>query len=843
MSILKRFAEMAERFGLKDFCPVCAEEDGLFRMDDGYVGRVYMAAPATGADARVQQALATMMELDFPAGTMMQWQNWNLPTQSDALSWWLTQQEETRAASPLASVFSSMTGEFFRKFGEAAPTSSGKFGGSRWLILAIKIPASAAIDKKTDELDVIESLLRTFVEGLKTAGLYFSGLDAQQYLTLVRRVEDPWRNAAAEYNEGLYINAQLQKFGDRVLLAHPSRLHFRSSDEDGRALRSSVSIVSISRWPKRMSLALMNYIIGDPAGLRSQITVPNIVSTCIKFPDRSAGANSVRMNAKVAAFNTMGMALRWMPKLAERADGFAILLRNIDVERQRVLGVATSIILIHRSPTVLDKARGVVIASLGSLGVAAGVETFIKLPAYWTHMPLWPSFDGVAKLDRHLTMATEQAVQTLPVFGDWRGTTAPYTESARAGSLYLTRRGEIATFNVFSPSHPNANFVVIAPPGSGKSFAAQGIVLDQLAAGNRVWVIDVGRSYLKLCAAVKGEFMTFTDTSGACLNPFSLVTNIEEDLPGLSAVLGTMCDPTGEMFTGENGALHRARLSEAIRSQWTAAGRNITPDSICTFLNQQEDEVSQRLGATLFEFSKQGPYGRWFNGVNNVQMNNQFTVLELQELKSRPHLQSVILQMLILQISQQLYLDEDGVRKMVLVDEALDLVSDRMTGEFFNEAYQKFRKYGASMALIAQDMVRLLESPVGNAVRSNAHTRFFLQQGSATVSLLKSKELLHMEPYAWEEMRSVHTHQGQYAELFVLVGESYGVLRMLVPPFLQKLFSSSPAERTSIFSAIERGEDVTRTIVEQMQAAIDRSAGKLPALNAPMTDEVVTSGL
>lgn len=818
MSILDRLNQQIERARLADFCPVRYEERGLYRMEDGHIGRCYLAMPISGASQSTQRTLETMLDLDFPTGTIIQFQNWVLPGSMDTVQQWM----EDRATTPghaRAKELDAKVAELFDGFRFKAPFNNGKSGATRFLLLAIKIPADADIDRNPEELATLEALMSQFVEGLQVAGLHYDSINAQSYLNLMTHLFDPWEKYGPEYSDTRYINEQLEVPGNRISLSRKRGLHFRRQRVNGSVSRVNVGIVSVARWPKITTLALMNHLIGDPAGLQNQISVPHVLSSSIRYFDRADGLAEIKKKAAVVAFNTIGSSMKWMPGLKAKSDGFQILLKSVDADKKRLVGVATAVILVHPSRKQIDLAVGRTLAHYGSMGVFAGKESFISFPSLVNHMPLWPTFATSKGLSRNLTLSTAQAAQFLPVFGDWIGTTSPSAKGHLNGMLLLTRRNEPCSFNVFSPAHANANFVMVAQTGGGKSFAAQYLVESQLALGTRLWVFDAGRSYLKLAATLDGDFRALTVDSDICINPFTHVKIIEEDLPILVVGIMTMCDRSGDMFRGERGALMKGTLSSVIRSCWTTFGNSLTVDHIYKFCQGQDGEIYKVLGATLFDFSRQGPYGRWFNGRNNLQIDNIFTVLELDELKGQPDLQAVVLQMLVMQISQQIYLNE-GQRKMLVIDEALGFVRDPMMKEFLEEAYEKFRKYGASIGLIAQDLVRLLNSPPGDSIRANAFTTFMLEQSAGTINRIKADGVFDLDEYSWQQIRDLHTVKGRYSEMMIITKIGSGVARVVLPQYHQILYSSDDAERTSIFEALKRGEDIDELILDRVERAL-----------------------
>ena len=100
----------------------------------------------------------------------------------------------------------------------------------------------------------------------------------------------------------------------------------------------------------------------------------------------------------------------------------------------------------------------------------------------------------------------------------------------------------------------------------------------------------------------------------------------------------------------------------------------MTVDDIAKALCAEADQRLTDVGEQLFPFTTQGEYGRFFNGTNSIRFTNDFTVLELEELKGRKHLQQVVLLQLIYQIQQEMYLGERDRPKIVIIDESWDLL-------------------------------------------------------------------------------------------------------------------------------------------------------------------------
>lgn len=834
MSIFDRLSTLLERTRLSEFCPVSTiDENNVFRCIDGHIGMAWFGEPLAGGDDRLQGQLLSLLELDFPANTVIQFFNIEIPDATFATAPWraarITAANASELASHRASEICEQVAEFINSGATRALIPNEKLANQRLLMVTVKIPADQSIDSNVDAMQQLVTLMRQFSGGLIDSGVPLTVATAQDYLRLTSLVLNPWSDGTPDYNPEQYISEQLLPPGYRMRLGYASGLHSRWRSA-GVEQRLNTSVISVSRWPSPTHLGIMNHIIGDPQGMRGQIGAPSTIVSTIVLYDRNEGAARVKRNATWVNGNVFSGMVKYIPTIADKKTGFDIMLRAIDTERRRVVGVATALIVHHRSRKMLDKAIGAAEAHLGSHRFLAGRESAISFPVLTASLPFGASAQSVSKLERHLTMSSEHAVQTLPLFADFLGTSRPRDTRTVPSELYVTRRGSVVTLNDFTPNHDNANFVIAAMSGAGKSFLTQYKVLCQRALGTRIWIIDAGHSYLKLCALLGGQYIDFQPPSTEqdpsspnykaplCLNPFTHVNNFTDDAPTLLTILQTMADPNGSLFASDSAAAYRSRLSLAMQSVYSKIGNAMTVDDIYRFLIGQVDEEARFVGNCLFEFSSMGQYGPWVNGANNLKMDSPLVVLELQGLSRQPHLRAVVLQMLVAQIGQAIY-DSNDYRKMVLIDEALDLVANSQMKDFIPEAYRKFRKHAASIGLVCQSLDALYESPIGETVRSTASLTYAMAQKSSVVARLEEKRLLELGAYGWGEMRSVFTMKGHFSEFMVISDKlGSGVFRLVLPKYVQLLFSTEESEREVLFKAIANGVDIHTILTERARA-------------------------
>jgi conjugal transfer ATP-binding protein TraC len=95
---------------------------------------------------------------------------------------------------------------------------------------------------------------------------------------------------------------------------------------------------------------------------------------------------------------------------------------------------------------------------------------------------------------------TNNLADFLPVYGPREGDDDPAV-------IFRNRLNGLISFNPFDPGLPNYNSLVTGSSGAGKSFLNNCILLQELARGLRVFIIDIGGSYKKLTEALGGQYM------------------------------------------------------------------------------------------------------------------------------------------------------------------------------------------------------------------------------------------------------------------------------------------------------------------------------------------------
>ena len=127
----------------------------------------------------------------------------------------------------------------------------------------------------------------------------------------------------------------------------------------------------------------------------------------------------------------------------------------------------------------------------------------------------------------------------LSIFGVSKGTGTPHVE-------LISRNGQVMSLSLHDSS-TNQNGVIDAESGSGKSFLLNELILSYMSEGARVWVIDAGKSYKKLCESLNGDFVEFSDRSKISLNPFQTIVNWNDEEDAVVNLVATMASMEGKL--------------------------------------------------------------------------------------------------------------------------------------------------------------------------------------------------------------------------------------------------------------------------------------------------------
>lgn len=349
----------------------------------------------------------------------------------------------------------------------------------------------------------------------------------------------------------------------------------------------------------------------------------------------------------------------------------------------------------------------------------------------------------------------------------------------------------------------NANMVVFAKSGAGKSFTVKLEALRSMMLGSDILIIDPENEYQKLCDAVGGSYIRLSLSSDTRINPFDLPRVIDSEeagdalranlitLHGLLRLMlgGTQVTAQGVPMAALTPA-EEADLDQALIDTYARAG--ITSDPLTH--TGQPPTISD-LYDTLLHMGGTGPqlaqrlrkytsgtFAGIFSQQSNIDINNNMVVFNIRDLEEelRPVAMYIVLSHIWnITRSQQ-------KKRMLIVDEAWQLMKYDDSANFMFSLAKRARKYALGLTTITQDVEDFMGSKMGRAIVANSSMQLLLKQSSSAVDVLGDVFKLTEE----ERKRLANFPVGQ--GLF-FAGQNHVHIQIIASQTETQLISSTPS--------------------------------------------------
>lgn len=481
------------------------------------------------------------------------------------------------------------------------------------------------------------------------------------------------------------------------------------------------------------------------------------------------------------------------------------LIRELLNTGQRIYATQLSVIL--KAPANLEGAKVLnrnvreVLARFRSLQGAEGLEESVGA---WKvlkgNLPAAP-----LSLERTRKMKTNNLADFLPVYGPREGDLDPVV-------LFRNRLNGLVSFNAFDPGLPNYNSLVTGSSGAGKSFLNNCILLQELARGLRVFIIDIGGSYKKLTEALGGQYLEINLSDQYRINPFDLANPLEEPSnQKIKSLLACIESMVSEDDKAKLPKLDRALLERAIIELYKsrrAEGEVPTLSDLARCLSTFEEESMRAMAKMLYLWTGERPYGRLLDGQGSLRTDASICTFDLKGLSSYPDLQSVMILILTDFILTQVEGDRTS-KKRIILDEAWELLKSNAAASFMEYCARTLRKTGSGITFITQGVEEIVASPIGPAILNNTATKFImLQRGDSEVL----RETLKLNSQELNLIHSLGQKKGEYSEGFMIEGDHRQVVRIYPSPFEYWLSTSDAQDNAYLAELKESGLDLVQAI-------------------------------
>jgi conjugal transfer ATP-binding protein TraC len=348
-------------------------------------------------------------------------------------------------------------------------------------------------------------------------------------------------------------------------------------------------------------------------------------------------------------------------------------------------------------------------------------------------------------------------VSTLPIANDELGiannmnstplsTTFPFVSSdlsSNTGILYGINRhnNSLILFDRFEME--NANMVIFAKSGAGKSYAVKLEILRSLMMGTDVIVIDPENEYENLCESVGGTFISISLSSDYHLNPFDLPAVPEDEDPkdvlrnNIANLIGLLNIMLGNITPEEDSVLDRAITETYAMKDITpeTTARSFSKDQVPTMIDLYEVLRNMEGGEDLairLEKYTQGIFAGFLNNQTNVNLDNRIVVFNIRDMQEemRPVAMYSVLHFIWNEIRSKMK------KRMIVVDEAWVMMQYEDAGSFMFSIAKRCRKYYAGLTTITQDISDFLSSRYGKPIVTNSSIQLLLKQSPAAIDVI-----------------------------------------------------------------------------------------------------------
>lgn len=375
----------------------------------------------------------------------------------------------------------------------------------------------------------------------------------------------------------------------------------------------------------------------------------------------------------------------------------------------------------------LDKNSNILESALGAKLIVTKRALLATEPGFNSTLPLAMDELGIAN-----NLNTSPLSSTFPfVSSDLTG---------NDGILYGINRhnNSLILFDRFQME--NANFVVFAKSGAGKSYAIKLEILRSLMVGIEVIVVDPENEYQHLAEAVGGTYLNISLNSDFRINPFDLPVSVEGEeasdilrsavisLLGLMGLILGNIDPTEE-----------ALLDKAIWQTYAKKDITETTDFRTAEMPVMSDLIEVLMGivgaeslAQRLEKFTSGTFAGLLNQPTNVELNNQLLIFSIRDLEDqlRPIAMYIILGHIWNLVRSELK------KRILVLDEAWIMMQHEDSARFVFGIAKRARKYYLGLTTITQDVADFMASPYGKPIVTNSSIQLLLKQSPAAIGIV-----------------------------------------------------------------------------------------------------------
>ncbi|MEO6858220.1 MAG: DUF87 domain-containing protein [Solirubrobacteraceae bacterium] len=563
----------------------------------------------------------------------------------------------------------------------------------------------------------LEERTRTLTQSLNRAGVEARPLQDDELLRLLYHTINPVLGRRQPL-----LPQDLTLNGLQDLLAPAAFVTSRDSFEAGDRKTRTLALIG---YPRYLHLGWLDVFLSLRSALRVSLFIsPVPTELALPFLEKKIAelASTLRFTAERSGKVDV-------ERKAALADAQALQDRLVRAE-ERFFDLAVYATLEAADAQSLEDDSTRLETALGGLMLKSRRLLFQMEQGYWSTLPL-----GVDRVGIRRNMTTPGLRVTFPFSASNYG--------QPLGQLYGVDPASGSPVFLDRFALPNANAVVLAQSGGGKSYAVKVEILRALLRAIDVCVLDPEGEYVALARAVHGHVESISPTSSQLPSAFALGSRItsgactERKLTVLALV---------RQLLGGLAEVETLLLQEALGRIYAFKGISDEPDSygseppdstdLLQTLEYQSrqgpDSDTARLLERRLRSLLEGPSGWLLQGRSAVSLQpSGLNVIALANLPEETRNAAMFL--VLDRLWEHLRQRPERRKTFLVIDEAWWLVRQPDTARFVYRLAKTARKLNVGLTLITQDVLDLLSSDAGKTVIANSSVQLLFRQSARSI--------------------------------------------------------------------------------------------------------------
>jgi type IV secretory pathway VirB4 component len=498
----------------------------------------------------------------------------------------------------------------------------------------------------------------------------------------------------------------------------------------------------------------------------------------------------------------------------------------------------------EQAERILADRRQRVLHAIGRMNGARGIpETLAQKRFFFSSLP------GQGEPNkRELDVLTLHAADLLPVEMPWSGTpNSPLM-------LFETPYRQLIPFSPFDSTLGDANLLIMAKSGGGKTFMTQGFLLMMARAKPLISILERGDSYEPLVELMGGRVINVDLDGRETLNPWDLPAGETAPSNEKTAFLKNLTRHMIGESPGADTALLDNVLTDAIPKVYKRCAirySNPTPtfnDLREELANWRDAEKMQRtmdearLAAIKLRSwtGESGIYANLFDRSTTMRLDSDWLFFNVEGLASDPRLETAM-SMLIAAAMASRATGKTGRPSITVLDECWSLLDSAALAPEVVQLFRTARKRNSSVWGISQTVEDFVGTesqprPHGPGILKNASTKIVGQQPGDVSALVNH---LSLNPVAVGQVKEFGApRKGRSADVLLVIGEkaeTTQAIRTVPTPLSYWICTTFPRERK--YRNWFLNKSVSRPSLERYQELAKRFPQGLAEM-APLPEEL-----